>query len=60
MRGLPQSLTKGALLERAFVQNEGWFVLFVPHRTSLNAFTSLRKKLEDRGGLFPCGGTVVR
>ncbi|POM76057.1 LOW QUALITY PROTEIN: ATP-binding cassette (ABC) Superfamily [Phytophthora palmivora] len=31
-------------------------VLLASHRIPLKEFTSLRKKLEDRGGLFPVWG----
>ncbi|POM76560.1 Hypothetical protein PHPALM_6187 [Phytophthora palmivora] len=33
-----------------------WCVLFAPHRIPLKEFTSLRKKPEDRGKLFPVWG----
>ncbi|POM78369.1 ATP-binding cassette (ABC) Superfamily, partial [Phytophthora palmivora] len=60
-RGLNHGRTSRGAYERALVQDEPLFandikaarcVLLVPHRIPLKEFTSLRKKPEDRGGLF--------
>ncbi|POM68896.1 LOW QUALITY PROTEIN: ATP-binding cassette (ABC) Superfamily [Phytophthora palmivora] len=64
-RGLNHGRTSRDAYERASVQDEPLFVndieaarcvLLAPHRISLKEFTSLRKKPEDRGGLFPIWG----
>ncbi|POM62639.1 LOW QUALITY PROTEIN: hypothetical protein PHPALM_28182 [Phytophthora palmivora] len=64
-RGLNHGRTLRGAYERASVQGEPLFandieaarcVLLAPHRIPLNDFTSLRKKPEDRGGLFPVWG----
>ncbi|POM70715.1 ATP-binding cassette (ABC) Superfamily [Phytophthora palmivora] len=39
-----------------FKSNHSLCVLLAPHRIPLKEFTSLRKKPEDRGGLFPVWG----
>ncbi|POM69490.1 ABC Superfamily [Phytophthora palmivora] len=64
-RGLNHGRTSRGAYEFALVQDEPLFVndieaarcvLLAPHRVPLKEFTSLRKKPEDRGGLFPvCG-----
>ncbi|POM58221.1 LOW QUALITY PROTEIN: ATP-binding cassette (ABC) Superfamily, partial [Phytophthora palmivora] len=60
--GLNHGRTSRGTYERALVQDEPLFVndieaarcvLLAPHRIPLKEFTSLRKKPEDRGGLFP-------
>ncbi|POM79755.1 ATP-binding cassette (ABC) Superfamily [Phytophthora palmivora] len=64
-RGLNHGRTSRGAYERALVQDEPLFVndieaarcvLLAPHRIPLKEFTSLRKKPEDRGGLFPVWG----
>ncbi|POM62876.1 ATP-binding cassette (ABC) Superfamily [Phytophthora palmivora] len=64
-RGLNHGRTSRSAYERALVQDEPLFVndieatrcvLLAPHRIPLKEFTSLRKKPEDRGGLFPVWG----
>ncbi|POM69195.1 Hypothetical protein PHPALM_14545 [Phytophthora palmivora] len=65
-RGLNHGCTSRGAYERALVQDEPLFgndieaarcVLLAPHRIiPLKEFTSLRKKPEDRGGLFPVWG----
>ncbi|POM79930.1 Hypothetical protein PHPALM_2294 [Phytophthora palmivora] len=64
-RGLNHGCTSRGAYERALVQDEPLFasdietarcVLLLPHRIPLKEFTSLWKKLEDRGGLFPVWG----
>ncbi|POM71415.1 Hypothetical protein PHPALM_12024 [Phytophthora palmivora] len=64
-RGLNHGRTSSGAYERALVQDEPHFVndteaarcvLLAPHRLPLKEFTSLRKKPEDRGGLFPVTG----
>ncbi|POM76764.1 ATP-binding cassette (ABC) Superfamily [Phytophthora palmivora] len=64
-RGLNLGRTSRGAYERALVQAEPLFandieaarcVLLAPHRIPLKEFTSLRKKPEDRGGLFPVWG----
>ncbi|POM75759.1 ATP-binding cassette (ABC) Superfamily [Phytophthora palmivora] len=64
-RGLNHGRTSRGAYERALVQDEALFVndieaarcvLLAPHRIPLKEFTSLHKKLEDRGGLFPVWG----
>ncbi|POM78266.1 ATP-binding cassette (ABC) Superfamily [Phytophthora palmivora] len=64
-RGLNHGRTSRGAYERASVQDEPRFVndieaarcvLLAPHRIHLKEFTSLRKKPEDRGGLFPVWG----
>ncbi|POM68609.1 ATP-binding cassette (ABC) Superfamily, partial [Phytophthora palmivora] len=64
-RGLNHGRTSRGAYERALVQDEPLFVndieaarcvLLAPHRILLKEFTSLRKKPEDRGGLFPVWG----
>ncbi|POM75456.1 Hypothetical protein PHPALM_7441 [Phytophthora palmivora] len=64
-RGLNHGRTSRGAYERALVQGEPPFVndieaarcvLLAPHRIPLKEFTSLRKKPEDRGGLFPIWG----
>ncbi|POM79977.1 ABC Superfamily [Phytophthora palmivora] len=61
-RGLNHGCTSRGAYERALVQVEPLFVndieaaryvLLAPHRIPLKELTSLRKKPEDRGGLFP-------
>ncbi|POM74143.1 ABC Superfamily [Phytophthora palmivora] len=61
-RGLNHGRTSRVAYERALAQDEPLFVkdieaaryvLLAPHRIPLNDFTHLRKKPEDRGGLFP-------
>ncbi|POM75089.1 ATP-binding cassette (ABC) Superfamily, partial [Phytophthora palmivora] len=61
----PHGRTSRGAYERALVQDEPLFVkdieaarcvLLAPHRIPLKEFTSLRKKPEDRGGLFPVWG----
>ncbi|POM79024.1 ATP-binding cassette (ABC) Superfamily [Phytophthora palmivora] len=63
--GLNHGRTSRGAYERALVQVEPlfvndieatWCVLLAPHRIPLKEFTSLRKKPEDRGGLFPVWG----
>ncbi|POM64298.1 ABC Superfamily [Phytophthora palmivora] len=63
--GLNHGRTSRGTYERALVQVEPRFVndigaarcvLLAPHRIPLNEFTRLRKKLEDRDGLFPVWG----
>ncbi|POM67519.1 ABC Superfamily [Phytophthora palmivora] len=64
-RGLNHGCTSRGAYERTSVQDEPLFVndieaarcvLLAPRRIPLKEFTSLRKKPEDRGGLFPvCG-----
>ncbi|POM65000.1 LOW QUALITY PROTEIN: Hypothetical protein PHPALM_19385, partial [Phytophthora palmivora] len=58
-------ITCALLVAPMSVQDESLFVndieaarcvLLAPHRIPLNEFTSLRKKPEDRGGLFPVWG----
>ncbi|POM80388.1 LOW QUALITY PROTEIN: ATP-binding cassette (ABC) Superfamily [Phytophthora palmivora] len=39
-----------------FKLNHSLCVLLAPHRIPLKEFTSLHKKPEDRGGLFPVWG----
>ncbi|POM66409.1 LOW QUALITY PROTEIN: Hypothetical protein PHPALM_17731 [Phytophthora palmivora] len=57
-RGLNHGRTSRGAYERALVKGEPLFVndieaaRFAPHRIPLKEFTSLRKKSEDRGGLF--------
>ncbi|POM66167.1 ATP-binding cassette (ABC) Superfamily [Phytophthora palmivora] len=64
-RGLNHGRTSRGAYERVLVQDEPLFVndieaarcvLLAPHRIPLKEFTSLRKKPEDRGGLFPVWG----
>ncbi|POM65229.1 ATP-binding cassette (ABC) Superfamily [Phytophthora palmivora] len=64
-RGLNHGRSSCGAYERASVQDEPLFgndieaaryVLLAPHRIALKEFTSLRKKQEDRGGLFPVWG----
>ncbi|POM59235.1 ATP-binding cassette (ABC) Superfamily [Phytophthora palmivora] len=64
-RGLNHGRTSRGAYERALVQDEPLFindseatrcVLLAPHRIPLKEFTSLRKKPEERGGLFPVWG----
>ncbi|POM68948.1 Hypothetical protein PHPALM_14827, partial [Phytophthora palmivora] len=64
-RGLNHGSTSRGAYERASVQDEPLFVndieaarcvLLAQHRIPLKEFTSLRKKPEDRGGLFPVWG----
>ncbi|POM62983.1 ABC Superfamily [Phytophthora palmivora] len=64
-RGLNYGRTSRGAYERSLVQDEPLFVndieaarcvLLAPHRTPLKAFTTLRKKPEDRGELFPVSG----
>ncbi|POM74826.1 ATP-binding cassette (ABC) Superfamily, partial [Phytophthora palmivora] len=64
-RGLNHGRTSRGAYERALVPVEPLFVndieatrcvLLAPHRIALKEFTSLRKKPEDRGGLFPVWG----
>ncbi|POM72567.1 ABC Superfamily [Phytophthora palmivora] len=64
-RGLNHGRTSRGAYERASVQGEPLFVndieaarrvLLAPHRIPLKEFTSLRKKPEDRSGLFPVWG----
>ncbi|POM63374.1 LOW QUALITY PROTEIN: ATP-binding cassette (ABC) Superfamily [Phytophthora palmivora] len=64
-RGFNHGSTSRGAYERALVQDEPLFVngieaarcvLLAPHRIPLKEFTSLRKKPEDRGGLFPVWG----
>ncbi|POM78357.1 LOW QUALITY PROTEIN: ATP-binding cassette (ABC) Superfamily [Phytophthora palmivora] len=64
-RGLNHGRTSRGAYERSLVQDEPLFVndieaarcvLLAPHRIPLKEFTSLHKKLEDRGGLFPVWG----
>ncbi|POM57535.1 ATP-binding cassette (ABC) Superfamily [Phytophthora palmivora] len=64
-RGLNDGRTSRGVYERASVQDEPRFVnnieaarcvLLAPHRLPLKEFTSLRKKPEGRGGLFPVWG----
>ncbi|POM74622.1 ATP-binding cassette (ABC) Superfamily [Phytophthora palmivora] len=64
-RGLNHGRTSRGAYERALVQDEPLFVrdieaarcvLLAPHRIPLKEFISLRKKPEDRGGLFPVWG----
>ncbi|POM70395.1 ABC Superfamily [Phytophthora palmivora] len=64
-RGLNHGRTSRGAYERALVQHEPLFVndieaarcvLLAPHRIPLKEFTSLRKKPEDRGRLFPVWG----
>ncbi|POM62755.1 LOW QUALITY PROTEIN: hypothetical protein PHPALM_28038 [Phytophthora palmivora] len=64
-RGLNHGRTSRGAYERASVQDEplcvndikaARYVLLAPHRAPLKEFTSLRKKPEDRGGLFPVWG----
>ncbi|POM75794.1 ATP-binding cassette (ABC) Superfamily [Phytophthora palmivora] len=66
-RGLNHGRTSRGAYERASVQDESLFVndieaarcvLLAPHRIHLKEFTSLLKKPEDRGGLFPVWGTL--
>ncbi|POM78166.1 ABC Superfamily [Phytophthora palmivora] len=60
-RGLNHGRTSRGAYERALVQDEPLFVNDIEaarcatytHRIPLKEFTSLRKKPEDRGGLFP-------
>ncbi|POM79904.1 LOW QUALITY PROTEIN: ATP-binding cassette (ABC) Superfamily, partial [Phytophthora palmivora] len=61
-RGLNHGRTSRGIYARALVQVEPLFVndieaaryvLLAPHRIHLKEFTSLRKKPEDRSGLFP-------
>ncbi|POM57795.1 ABC Superfamily [Phytophthora palmivora] len=61
-RDLKHGSTSRGAYERALVQDESLFVndikaarsvLLAPHRIPLKEITSLRKKPEDRGGLFP-------
>ncbi|POM80961.1 ATP-binding cassette (ABC) Superfamily [Phytophthora palmivora] len=63
--GLNHGRTSRGAYERTLVQDEPLFVndieaarcvLLVPHRIPLEKFTSLRKKSEARGGLFPVWG----
>ncbi|POM78843.1 ATP-binding cassette (ABC) Superfamily [Phytophthora palmivora] len=62
---LPRRRTSRGAYERTLVQDEPLFindieaarcVLLAPHRIPLKEFTSLRKKPEDRGGLFHVWG----
>ncbi|POM70289.1 ABC Superfamily [Phytophthora palmivora] len=64
-RCLNHGCTSRGAYERALVQDEPLFVndieaarcvLLAQHRILLKEFTSLRKKPEDRGGLFPVWG----
>ncbi|POM61496.1 ATP-binding cassette (ABC) Superfamily [Phytophthora palmivora] len=64
-RGLNHGRTSRGAYGRASVQDEPLYVndieaarcvLLAPHRIPLKEFTSLRKKPEDRGGLFPVWG----
>ncbi|POM59761.1 ABC Superfamily [Phytophthora palmivora] len=64
-RGLNHGRTSRGAYARALVQDEPLFVNNIedarcvplaPHRIPLKEFTSLRKKPEDRGGLFPVWG----
>ncbi|POM79923.1 ABC Superfamily [Phytophthora palmivora] len=64
-RGLNHGRKSRGAYERALAQDEPLFVndieaarcvLLAPHRIPLKEFTSLRKKPEDRGGLFPVWG----
>ncbi|POM61244.1 ATP-binding cassette (ABC) Superfamily [Phytophthora palmivora] len=64
-RGLNHGRASRGAYERALVQVEPLFindieaarcVLLAPHRIPLKEFTSLGKKPEDRGGLFPVWG----
>ncbi|POM60990.1 LOW QUALITY PROTEIN: ATP-binding cassette (ABC) Superfamily [Phytophthora palmivora] len=64
-RDLKHGSTSRGTYERASVQDEPLFVndieaarcvLLAPHRIPLKEFTSLRKKPEDRSGLFPVWG----
>ncbi|POM64639.1 Polyprotein [Phytophthora palmivora] len=64
-RGLNHGRTSRGAYERALVQVEPIIVngieaarcvLLAPHRIPLKEFTSLRKKPEDRGGLFTVWG----
>ncbi|POM60303.1 ATP-binding cassette (ABC) Superfamily [Phytophthora palmivora] len=64
-RGLNHGRTSRGAYGRALVQVEPLFVndieaarcvLLAPHRIPLKEFTSLRKKPEDCGGLFPLWG----
>ncbi|POM67294.1 LOW QUALITY PROTEIN: ATP-binding cassette (ABC) Superfamily [Phytophthora palmivora] len=64
-RGLNHGRTSRGAYEHALVQDEPLFVkdieaarcvLLAPHRIPFKEFTSLRKKPEDRGGLFPIWG----
>ncbi|POM70333.1 ATP-binding cassette (ABC) Superfamily [Phytophthora palmivora] len=64
-RGLNHGRTSRGAYERALIQDEPLFgndieaarcVLLAPHRIPLKELTSLRKKPEDRGGLFPVWG----
>ncbi|POM72625.1 ATP-binding cassette (ABC) Superfamily [Phytophthora palmivora] len=64
-RGLNHGRTSRGAYEHALVQVEPLFVndieatrcvLLALHRIPLKEFTSLRKKPEDRGGLFPLWG----
>ncbi|POM59524.1 ATP-binding cassette (ABC) Superfamily [Phytophthora palmivora] len=68
-RGLNHGRTSRGAYERALVQVEplfvknieaAWCVLLAPHRIPLKEFTSLRKKPEDRGGLFPVWGPRIQ
>ncbi|POM77817.1 ATP-binding cassette (ABC) Superfamily [Phytophthora palmivora] len=52
-RGLNLGRTSRGAYERALTAR---CVLLAPHRIPLKEFTSLRKKPEDRGGLFPVWG----
>ncbi|POM76318.1 LOW QUALITY PROTEIN: Hypothetical protein PHPALM_6453 [Phytophthora palmivora] len=59
-RGLNHGCTSRSVYERVLVQAEPLFVddieacvLLAPHRIRLKEFTSLRKKREDRDGIFP-------
>ncbi|POM60919.1 hypothetical protein PHPALM_30158, partial [Phytophthora palmivora] len=67
-RGLNHGRTSRGAYERALVQDEPLFVndieaarcvLLAPHRIPLKEFTSLRKKLEDRGGSSPCPENTI-
>ncbi|POM63724.1 ATP-binding cassette (ABC) Superfamily [Phytophthora palmivora] len=64
-RGLNHGRASRGAFVRASVQDEPLFVnnieaarcvLLAPHRIPLKELTSLRKKSEDRGGLFPVWG----
>ncbi|POM66930.1 ATP-binding cassette (ABC) Superfamily [Phytophthora palmivora] len=64
-RGLNRGRTSCGAYERDLVQDEPLFVndietarcvLLAPNRIPLKELPSLRKKPEDRGGLFPVWG----
>ncbi|POM81003.1 LOW QUALITY PROTEIN: Hypothetical protein PHPALM_1092 [Phytophthora palmivora] len=68
-RGLNHGRISRGAYERTLVQDKPLFVddieavrcvLLAPHRIPLKEFTSLRKKPEDRGGLFPPENTTIQ